>query len=74
MGTYIAAGAVLRKAETVLIEREKLDVDYLNMGCVPSKALLVIDGSRTGPHRRYQIRQGIDAISCIHPHWRNQQR
>ena len=59
---YIAAGAAQKEAETVLIEREKMDVDYLNTGCVPSKALLVVDGSRTGPHRRYRIQQGIDAI------------
>ena len=36
-GLFVAAGAAQMGAETVLIERDKMGGDCLNIGCVPQR-------------------------------------
>ena len=39
-GLSLAAGAVQLGAKVILIEKDKMGGDCLNVGCVPSKALI----------------------------------
>jgi pyruvate/2-oxoglutarate dehydrogenase complex dihydrolipoamide dehydrogenase (E3) component len=39
-GLHFAAGAVQMGASVILVERGKMGGDYLNYGCIPSKALI----------------------------------
>lgn len=41
-GLFVVAGPVKIKAETVLIERDKMVGDCMNTGCISSKALLTV--------------------------------
>ena len=58
-GLSVAAGAAAFGASVVLIERGAMGGDCLNVGCVPSKALLA------AAHRAADMREAAPDLSVI---------
>ena len=71
-GLSIAAGASQMGASVVLIERDRMGGDCLNVGCVPSKALIAAAGAAEAARGagRFGIRLGPPEIdfAAVHDH------
>lgn len=69
-GLSIAAGASQMGASVVLIERDRMGGDCLNVGCVPSKALIAAAGAAEAARGagRFGIRLGPPEIDFARVH------
>ena len=71
-GLSVAAGASQMGASVVLIERDRMGGDCLNVGCVPSKALIAAAGAAESARRagQFGVRLGPPEIDyqAVHDH------